>query len=118
MAIPASTFSLVASSGRGYLVTIIATTVATSVAIADELVVGGRLPDDRLELCDRVVDNVLYHRYGRSKRDIDVARARLAVIAHGMHTGWGLGEARALARKSGSASIASTEITPTRVTRG
>jgi hypothetical protein len=54
---------------------------------------GKRLPQDKYELYDRIVDNVLYNRY-RDKALIDLERSRLSVIAHGMHTGDNLGEQR------------------------
>src|SRR5262249_11244930 len=41
----------------------------------------------------RIVDNVLHNRYEADPRQIDPVRNRLCVIAHGMHTGVGLGEA-------------------------
>ncbi len=54
---------------------------------------GKRLPQDKYELYDRIVDNVLYNRY-RDKALIDLERSRLSVIAYGMHTGVNLGEQR------------------------
>jgi hypothetical protein len=54
---------------------------------------GKRLPQDKYELYDRIVDNVLYNRY-KDKARIDLERSRLSVIAHGMHTGANLGERR------------------------
>lgn len=54
---------------------------------------GKRLPQDKYELYDRIVNNVLYKRYP-DKRQIDLERSRLSVIAYGMHTGDQLGEQR------------------------
>ncbi len=54
---------------------------------------GKRLPQDKYELYDRIVDNVLYNRY-KDKALIDLERSRLSVIAYGMHTGANLGEQR------------------------
>jgi formylglycine-generating enzyme required for sulfatase activity len=48
---------------------------------------GGRLPEDRYELYRRIVDNVLFHRFRDEVRQREPARARLEVIAHGMHVG-------------------------------
>jgi len=48
---------------------------------------GGRLPEDRYELYRRVVGNVLFHRFRDEVRQREPARARLEVIAHGMHVG-------------------------------
>ena len=67
---------------------------------------GGRLPQDKYDLYTRIIDNVLYNRYPSSKENIDPVRNRLAVIAHGMHTGKGLGEER----KSPEAEVSYTEI--------
>ena len=67
---------------------------------------GGRLPQDKYDLYTRIIDNVLYNRYPSSKENIDPVRNCLAVIAHGMHTGKGLGEAR----KSPEAEVSYTEI--------
>ena len=55
---------------------------------------GKRLPHDKYELYDRIVDNVLHNRYVEDAALIHKVRSRLAVIAHGMHTGEGLGEQR------------------------
>jgi predicted NACHT family NTPase len=54
---------------------------------------GKRLPQDKHDLYDRIIDTVLHGRY-RDPVAKDAARNRLGVIAHGMHTGEGLGEAR------------------------
>ena len=48
---------------------------------------GGRLPEDRYELYRRIVGNVLFHRFRDEVRQREPARARLEVIAHGMHVG-------------------------------
>jgi len=48
---------------------------------------GGRLPEDRYQLYWRIVDNVLFHRFRDEVRQREPARARLEVIAHGMHVG-------------------------------
>jgi hypothetical protein len=48
---------------------------------------GGRLPEDRYELYRRIVGNVLFHRFHDEVREREPARARLEVIAHGMHVG-------------------------------
>ncbi len=55
---------------------------------------GGRLPEDKFELYDRIVDYVLYNRYPESAGDRRRVRERLGFIAAGMHTGEPLGEAR------------------------
>jgi hypothetical protein len=55
---------------------------------------GGRLPEDKFELYDRIVDYVLYNRYPESAGDRRRVRERLGFIAAGMHTGEALGEAR------------------------
>ncbi len=54
---------------------------------------GKRLPQDKYELYDRIVNNVLYNRYP-DKSLIDLERGRLSVIAYGMHTGDKLDEQR------------------------
>jgi formylglycine-generating enzyme required for sulfatase activity len=56
---------------------------------------GRRLPQDRHDLYDRIVDNVLYSRFPEGSSVIRV-RNRLAVVAYGMHTGEGLGEERSV----------------------
>ncbi|MGO8749980.1 MAG: metallophosphoesterase [Thermoguttaceae bacterium] len=55
---------------------------------------GGRLPQHRYDLYDRIIDNVLFHRFSEDREVIDPVRNRLAVVACGMHTGEGLGETR------------------------
>lgn len=55
---------------------------------------GKRLPQDKYDLYTRIVDNVLYNRYPNDPAEIDLVRNRLGVVAHGMHTGTGLGEER------------------------
>ena len=55
---------------------------------------GGRLPQHRHDLYDRIVDNVLFNRFPDDREVIDPVRNRLAVVAYGMHTGEGLGEQR------------------------
>ncbi len=55
---------------------------------------GGRLPQDKHQLYDRMFDNVLYNRYAKDPQQIAIVRNRLSVIAHGMHTGDGLGDER------------------------
>lgn len=55
---------------------------------------GGRLPEDKCDLYDRIVDYVLYNRYPESAGDRSRVRERLGFIAAGMHTGEPLGEAR------------------------
>ena len=53
---------------------------------------GKRLPQDKYELYDRIVDTVLHNRF--PPEQVPLVRNRLAVIARGMHTGAGLKEAR------------------------
>ena len=48
---------------------------------------GRRLPEDRYHLYQRIVDNVLYHRYPGDARQREPVKARLEAIALGMHTG-------------------------------
>jgi formylglycine-generating enzyme required for sulfatase activity len=48
---------------------------------------GRRLPEDRYHLYQRVVDNVLYHRYPGDAREREPVKARLEAIALGMHIG-------------------------------
>ena len=55
---------------------------------------GKRLPEDKYELYDRVVDTVLHSRIPDRAR-LQLVRGRLAVVAYGMHTGAGLDEKRA-----------------------
>jgi hypothetical protein len=66
---------------------------------------GGRLPEDRYELYRRIVDNVLFHRFRDEVRQREPARARLEVIAHGMHVG-----DRESPRESPAAEISCLEI--------
>ena len=54
---------------------------------------GGRLPQDAHDLYDRIIDTVLHGRY-REPLAKERARARLCVLAYGMHTGEELGEQR------------------------
>ena len=54
---------------------------------------GKRLPQDKHELYDRLVDVVLSNRM-KDSAHIARVRDRLTVLAHGMHTGTGLGENR------------------------
>jgi formylglycine-generating enzyme required for sulfatase activity len=54
---------------------------------------GKRLPQDKHELYDRLVDVVLYSRF-KDTALVARVRDRLSVVAHGMHTGAGLGEER------------------------
>ncbi len=62
---------------------------------------GRRLPEDKYELYDRIVDTVLYKRYPVIQLVTEV-RARLAAIALGMHTGEGLRQERENPEASGS----------------
>ena len=55
---------------------------------------GKRLPRDKHELYDRILDNVLHNRYLDEQQEIPLVRNRLSVIAYGMHTGSGLDEDR------------------------
>jgi formylglycine-generating enzyme required for sulfatase activity/MinD-like ATPase involved in chromosome partitioning or flagellar assembly len=66
---------------------------------------GGRLPEDRYELYRRIVDNVLFHRFRDEVRQREPARARLEVIAYGMHVG-----DRETPRESPAAEISYREI--------
>ena len=50
-----------------------------------------KLPKDEFDLYDRIVDRVLCNRYSNGSNDVARNRCRLCVIAHGMHTGAGLG---------------------------
>jgi len=52
---------------------------------------GRRLPEDKYELYDRIVDTVLHNRFDSGL--VPLVRNRLAVVAHGMHVGIG-GERR------------------------
>jgi formylglycine-generating enzyme required for sulfatase activity len=55
---------------------------------------GRRLPEDKHELYDRVVDTVLHSRIA-DRPGQQITRGQLSVVAYGMHTGDGLGEVRA-----------------------
>ena len=55
---------------------------------------GKRLPEDRYHLYQRIVDNVLYHRYPGDHRAREPVKARLEAIALGMHTGTGFDRER------------------------
>jgi len=48
---------------------------------------GKRLPQDRYELYQRIVENVLYSRYKGDAQQREPVRRRLEAIAYGMHTG-------------------------------
>ena len=56
---------------------------------------GKRLPQDKHELYDRLTDVVLSNRI-KDSAHIARVRDRLTVVAHGMHTGTGLGESRSV----------------------
>ena len=51
---------------------------------------GRRLPQDRHDLYDKIVNNVLFNRYRGEDHERDAVRGRLAAIALGMHTGTGI----------------------------
>ncbi len=53
-----------------------------------------KLPQDEFDLYDRIVNTVLFNRYGEQSSWAADARCNLCVIAHGMHTGEELGEPR------------------------
>ena len=55
---------------------------------------GKRLPQDKHDLYERIVDNVLYNRYRNDPGELELAREHLGVVAYDMHTGAGLGEQR------------------------
>jgi hypothetical protein len=55
---------------------------------------GKRLPEDKYELYDRIVNTVLHKRYPPVKERVSAIRGRLGAIAFGMHTGEGLGQER------------------------
>ncbi|MFN7768885.1 MAG: SUMF1/EgtB/PvdO family nonheme iron enzyme [Planctomycetaceae bacterium] len=57
---------------------------------------GRRLPRDRHELYDQIVDYVLHNRYANETEKIFGVRFRLGFIAGGMHTGEKLGDHRIL----------------------
>jgi hypothetical protein len=52
----------------------------------------GGLPHDRFEVYHRIVESVLRNKFPDSATAIAPIRKRLAVVAHGMHTGDGLGD--------------------------
>jgi hypothetical protein len=56
----------------------------------------GRLPQDKYELYDKIVDAVLYSHSDDDPNWGEQAREQLAFIAHGMHTGENLGERRSV----------------------
>jgi formylglycine-generating enzyme required for sulfatase activity len=51
---------------------------------------GRRLPQDRHDLYDKLVNNVLFNRYRDADNERDAVRGRLGAIALGMHTGTGI----------------------------
>jgi len=53
-----------------------------------------RLPQDKHDLYERIVDNVLYNRYRGDPSELEMARAHLGVVAYDMHTGASLGQQR------------------------
>lgn len=55
---------------------------------------GARLPQDKHDLYEQIVDNVLYNRYRNDATELDMARQHLTVVACGMHTGLGLEQQR------------------------
>ena len=55
---------------------------------------GKRLPEDKYELYNRIVETVLHKRYPAVKESVSQVRGRLAAVALGMHTGEGLGQQR------------------------
>ena len=55
---------------------------------------GKRLPQDRHDLYDRIVDNVLCNRFRHDEAERKLIRYRLGFIAHGMHTDEGAGQTR------------------------
>jgi hypothetical protein len=55
---------------------------------------GKRLPQDKHDLYERIVDNVLYNRYRSDPSELEMAREHLSVVAYDMHTGAGLGQKR------------------------
>lgn len=50
---------------------------------------GKRLPQDKYELYDRIVDTVLHKRYPPVRERVSVIRGRLGAVALGLHTGGG-----------------------------
>jgi hypothetical protein len=67
---------------------------------------GRRLPRDRHELYDKIVEYVLYNRYANETEKIPAVRYRLKFLAEGMHTGEGLGDQRTAPQ----AQISETEV--------
>ncbi|MCW5700594.1 MAG: hypothetical protein KIT00_12210, partial [Rhodospirillales bacterium] len=67
---------------------------------------GGQLPEDHYHLYQRIVDNVLHHRYSGDAREREPIKARLEAIALGMHTG---GEGGAM-RDAPAAEVSQSEI--------
>ena len=63
---------------------------------------GKRLPADKHELYDRIVDTVLHKRYPAVRERVSEVRGRLAAVALGMHTGEGLGQQRTTPEASAS----------------
>jgi len=55
---------------------------------------GKRLPQDKYELYDRIVDTVLHKRYPQVKQKVGMIRNRLGAVALGMHSGEGLNQQR------------------------
>jgi hypothetical protein len=55
---------------------------------------GKRLPQDRHDLYDRIVDNVLCNRFRHDEAARKLIRYRLGFVAHGMHTEDGAGQRR------------------------
>jgi hypothetical protein len=55
---------------------------------------GNRLLQDKHDLYERIVDNVLYNRYRNDPSELEMAREHLSVVAYDMHTGVGLGQKR------------------------
>ena len=53
---------------------------------------GKRLPQDKHDLYQRIVDNVLYNRYRHDPSELKMAREHLSVVAYDMHTGIGMGQ--------------------------
>ena len=63
---------------------------------------GKRLPQDKYELYDRIVDTVLHKRYPPVKERVSVIRGRLGAVALGLHTGGGADGSRASPEPVGS----------------
>jgi hypothetical protein len=55
---------------------------------------GRKLPEDTYTLYQRICTNVLHKRYEADSTEWERVRGRIEVIAHGMHTGDGLGQRR------------------------